>query len=411
MPSTEPGTPAQTWWKTNERILAVCIATFLVMVGQGMTSPILPLYAREFGVSTAMVGLTLTVFALARLLLNLPAGTLADRHGRRLLLICGPLMLSVGMFGSGLAQGIWDLLAWRFVAGAGSALYMTAAQLYILDVSSPEQRARNLAFNSGALLGGVALGPAVGGLLSEVTGLRGPFLIVGGLFVGATVYGWFRLAETKPEVDAPLMGSTEEAELKGSRSFLLPGTRVGFVGVCLVSFCLFSVRAGSRGTLVPLLAIDDFGMSRGALGAALGAAGLVGLALVVPAGAAADRFGRKKIIVPSGFAAVIGLLLIAFAGSPSALVVGLFALAFGTQLTGPAQYAFLADITEPDQRGRALGIYRSAGDVGFLLSPPLLGFLADQTRISTAILVNAAIVAASALFFLVAVKEPKRALT
>jgi len=406
---------AKTWWQTNERILAVCIATFLVMVGQGMTSPILPLYAREFGVSTAMVGLTLTVFALARLLLNLPAGTLADRYGRRLLLVSGPVILSIGMFGSGLAQGIWDLLAWRFVAGAGSALYMTAAQLYILDVSTADQRGRNLALNSGALLGGVALGPAVGGLLSEVTGLRGPFLIVGVLFIAAALYGWFRLAETKPSTDESIMQDIDDhAELSSAsgapRSFLLPGSRIGFVGVCMVSFCLFSVRAGSRGTLVPLLAVDDFGMSRGALGSILGAAGLVGLVLVVPAGKAADRIGRKKIIVPSGFAATTGLLIVAFADSIVGLTLGLFVLAFGTQLTGPAQYAFLADITDPDQRGRALGIYRSAGDVGFLASPPLLGLLADRTSISTTILINAAIVAAAAIFFLLAVKEPERSI-
>ena len=167
--SPERGGTVRTWLRSNERILAICGSTILVMAGQGMTGPILPLFARSFGVSTAVVGLTITVFALARLVLNLPAGAWADRSGRRPLLISGPLILTVGMIGSGLSQTIWQLLVWRFVAGAGSALYMSAAQLYILDISTPDRRGRNLSYNAGALLAGVAIGPVIGGVVAQLT--------------------------------------------------------------------------------------------------------------------------------------------------------------------------------------------------------------------------------------------------
>jgi MFS family permease len=60
------------------------------MAGQGVTGPVLPLFARDFGVATSTVGLTITFFALARLIFNLPAGYMADRFGRRLLLVGGP---------------------------------------------------------------------------------------------------------------------------------------------------------------------------------------------------------------------------------------------------------------------------------------------------------------------------------
>ena len=102
------------------------------MAGQGVVGPVLPLYARDFGVSATMVGLTLTVFALARLILNIPAGLIADRFGRRVLLIGGPILTSIGMFGSGFAGDIWSLLIWRFVAGAGSAFFMSGALILSL---------------------------------------------------------------------------------------------------------------------------------------------------------------------------------------------------------------------------------------------------------------------------------------
>ena len=107
--------------RASQELIILCSTTFLVMAGQGGVSPILPLYAKDFGVSAAMVGLTLTGFAVARLIVNVPAGIIADRFGRRILLVGGPLITSVGMFGSGVADGIWELLVWRFIAGAGSA--------------------------------------------------------------------------------------------------------------------------------------------------------------------------------------------------------------------------------------------------------------------------------------------------
>ena len=117
------------------------------MAGQGVVGPVVPLYARDFGVSASVVGLTLTVFALARLILNVPAGLIADRFGRRVLLIGGPILTSIGMFGSGFANGIGSLLIWRFVAGAGSALYMSGALIYLIDIAPPDRRARYVATN------------------------------------------------------------------------------------------------------------------------------------------------------------------------------------------------------------------------------------------------------------------------
>lgn len=381
------------------------------MIGQGMTGPILPLYARSFGVSTAVIGLTITFFALARLILNIPAGRLADSKGRRLLLISGPVVLAIGMVGSGLAFSIWDLLAWRFVAGAGSALYMSAAQLYILDISPPERRGRNLSYNSAALLAGVALGPAMGGIIAEVTNFRVPFLLVGVFALSAAAYSYFRLEESlaaRPPgdtTDADQADSDNAARTNASTFTHVPS----FVALCAISFAMFSIRAGGRGVLVPLLAIDEFGLSEGELGVILGATSLVGLAMIGFAGQAADRIGRKRTIVPTGVIAAVATLALVVSPTVGWLTASLFLLAFGTAVTGPAQYAFVADITSDHGRGRALGLYRSAGDIGFLSAPPILGWLADQTSIGVALATNAAVVAVATLLMVVLSREPATA--
>jgi MFS family permease len=63
----------------------ISISTVLVIAGQGIVAPILPKFAQDFGASTAMVGLTMTAFALSRMILNVPLGLASDRYGRRIL--------------------------------------------------------------------------------------------------------------------------------------------------------------------------------------------------------------------------------------------------------------------------------------------------------------------------------------
>ncbi len=89
---------------------------------------------------------------MARLLLNLPCGLLADRFGRLPLMVAGPLVMAVGMAGSGLSESFPELLAWRFVTGAGSAMQMSGSQLFVADVSTSSNRAKMLGTNQVVIL-------------------------------------------------------------------------------------------------------------------------------------------------------------------------------------------------------------------------------------------------------------------
>ena len=386
----------------------ICGSTVLVMAGQGVVGPVLPIYADNFGVSTAVVGLTFTAFGLARLVLNIPAGIWADRAGRRVLLVGGPLLTALGMVGSGLAPSIWVLLAWRLVAGAGSALYMTGAQIYLIDIAGDHQRARYIATNQGALLLGVSVGPAVGGLLADSYGLRTPFLVVGAGALLTALYGYLRLPETgtrtRPE-DRP--DPTQRALDRAARRSFIRSPQ--FVAVGLTSFSIFAVRTGFRQTLVPLEAVERFGFTTGGVGLLFTGLGFLGLILIGPAGWAADRFGRKPVIVPNGYLAAVGVLITALAPDPLWFVAGLVVTALGTGVSGPAPAAFVADIAPPTMRGSAMGVYRTWGDLGVVLSPVLSGALADATSIPVAMAANAVVVALASTWFLVRAREPERA--
>jgi MFS family permease len=396
--------------RSNERLMMIMVSTVLVMSGQGVISPVLPLFAKSFGVGATAVGLTLSTFALARLLLNVPLGIVSDRRGRRPLLVAGPLVVGVGMIGSGFSADIAQLLIWRFVAGAGSAMYMTGAQIYLVDISTLENRARIIGTNQGALLLGVSIGPGIGGLLADLFGFRVPFLVVGAAAAVAALYAYLRLPETRPADPAALDASLDEpsnlaAEGAAARPWLAMMTSRDFLAVSCVAASIFLTRAGGRMTLMPLLAAARFDYTAGSLGVVFTAIAIINLAGLAPAALVADRFGRKWAIVPSGL--VIGLAFVLMGGTSSHLLflVSALLLALGTSIIGPAPAAYAADIAPPAFRGLAMGLYRSAGDVGFLLGPVLLGAVADASSIPWALGANAVIVLAATAFFALAARE------
>lgn len=385
-----------------EQLIAICVSTVFVMAGQGVISPVLPLYADSFGVSTAMIGASISAFGLARLITNVPAGILADRRGRRMLLIGGPFVTAAGMLGSGLSTSIWMLLAFRFIAGLGSGLYMTGAQIYLLDIAGPDQTGRFIATNQGALLVGLGFGPALGGLLADAYGLAVPFFVVAGAAFLTAIYGYLRLPETLASSPSE---PTDSSAVTPSRFALLRST--DFLAVGLVSTAIFSIRAGVRQTLVPLQLNQVFDVQVAELGVLFTALGVIGMVLIWPAGWAADRIGRKILIVPTALLVSIGIGIVAFANSLTVFVIGLTIAAVGSSITGPAPAAYVADLVSGDQRGAAMGLYRTFGDLGVVLSPVLSGLLSDAVSIPFAIGVNAAFIGLAGLAFW-AVASPGR---
>jgi MFS family permease len=336
------------------------------------------------------------------MLLNLPAGFLSDRFGRRLLLVGGPVITSLGYFLSGLAGDIWQLLAFRFVAGAGSAMFMTGAMTLITDIATPENRGRMLAYYQGSLLAGVSVGPAIGGITAELAGLRAPFFLVGAL---SGLCALWALREM-PETNRPTTRAAHAERSSGQPSVPLASslrpllTNMGFTLVSLVTFSIFFTRTGARQTILALQGHEEFGLSEGALGGMFAMMAFINLVTIAPAGAWADRYGRKRVIVPSGIVTAGALALFAVTGNVTLFFVAAVLQALGTGILGPAPAAYAADVVPEEARGLGMGLYRTYADVGFVVGPPLLGWIADATdSFAWPLWFNAALVAGSALAF------------
>jgi MFS family permease len=391
--------------RDQEQVVAVSISTMLVMMGQGILGPVLPLFTVELGFGAAAAGAAVGAFALARLLFNVPLGALSDTRGRRLLIVVGPAVVAVGMIGSGLASGLLSLIVWRFIAGLGSSMYMTGSLAYVVDIATPGNRTRLLAVNQAALLVGVAIGPWLGGFVGARFGLRAPFFVVAAAALAAAVYAYLRMPETLPEShtnsdDQPKQVKAE----RGMRSLL----SAPFIAIAFVSFAQFLTRGTSPQALIPLAGAETFSMDVDTIGLLLGAMALMSLLLLPAASTAADRRGRARVIVPSLWIVAASLAVIGSATTVAVFVIGSLVLGFGNAVSGPAPAAYAAEVSSAQSRGLAMGAFRTAGDLGLLIGPPVLGAVADSNGYHWAFWVNSGIVVAAAVILGIATRGQPR---
>ncbi|MDX2272268.1 MAG: MFS transporter [Cyanobacteriota bacterium] len=385
-PPTSPST-SPSWGAIvaeQPALIPLLSIVMLVMMGIGLVSPVLSLYGATFEVGVTLAGMIITVFGIARLLINIPAGSLSQRWGRRPLLVGGLVTLAISSFGAAGTDHFLLLLLWRIGQGMGSGLYITSAMASVADLSSPPTRGRMMALYQGAVSIGTTLGPAFGGWIATHFGLRAPFWVFGLLALLAIVVALTSLPETlspdkrtappSQRVGSDSLGSDS---LNWGSDLRLVFCSPGFLMITLISFGTFFTRTAAKLNLLPLAIYYRFGLGAGTVGLILMAATVINFFTLPFVGSAIDRFGNKLVVLWSSGLCAVSLLLLAWANTllPFCVSMGLFSIATGICI--PATGAYTAEVTPHDRYGPAMGIFRSISDAGFILGPLLVGLIVD----------------------------------
>ncbi|MCC7371243.1 MAG: MFS transporter [Chloroflexi bacterium] len=395
-------------WYAENRILAwICLLIFVNQLGFGAIVPTVPLYARTFDVPLAAIGLTIAAYGLARFLVGLPAGLISDTFGRRYALALGGLITVAGNLLCAIAPSYLPFLLARFIAGFGAGLVITASQIMLADISTPERRGRMMATYSAVFSLAVGFGPLPGGLLADAFGLSAPFWAYAGMGGLAAVLAWFRVPETKYLRTA--MGGVSHADRPSFWSQVrLLAVQRPFLLVCLVGFTAFFARTGALFSLIPVLAQERIGMSPDQLGLALTAMNVAAALLTVPAGTLADRIGRKKMIVPA--TTMTGVSMLLFMVAPSfpgfLLACAAWSLALGLGQSSPE--AYVADSARPGTNASTMSTFRMLSETGYVIGPFILGVIADGWGTNTALLTTAAFAMSVAALFALFAPEKRR---
>jgi MFS transporter, DHA1 family, multidrug resistance protein len=383
----------------HDRILVVMCALIAVnQLGFGGIVPVMALYARSFGVLQSAIGLAIAIYGLARFLVAIPTGQLADRFGRRATLVLGGVVTAVGNLLCAYAPSFPALVAARFIAGAGAAMILVTGVIVLADITTPVHRGRTMAIYQGVFTFAVGVGPLPGGFLAERFGLHAPFLVyaVSGLLAAAVA--WFHIPETRDLRLADSTGAATGLPRFGAQIRILT-RHTGFVLVSLISFTSAVARTGALFNVIPVLAHDRLALTTEHIGLGLALASVVGLALAYPAGVLVDRFGRKVVIVPSTIVSGIALVLFLIAPSYGWFLAGCVAWSVAAGVSGAAPAAYAADVAPPGMNAAAMSAYRMLSDLGYVVGPIALGAITDLFGIESALAGTAALLVAVALLF------------
>jgi MFS family permease len=377
------------------------------MVGQERT--LLPLLATDvFGVTGATAILTfLVAFGATKAIANLAAGALADRFGRKPVLIAGWLIgLPVPLLLILAPDWAWIVVA-NVLLGVNQGLTWSTTVIMKIDLVGPARRGLAMGLNEAAGYGAVALTALATGAIAEQAGLRpAPFLLglaYAGLGLAASTVlvretsGHVAHAEaTRPSTDG----------LSWRAVFIRTTFRDRSLSAACQAGLANNLNDGMAWGLLPLyyaaagLSVAEIGL----LAAAYPAVWAVGQ---VGTGALSDRIGRKPLIVAGMLLQAVAIGVIAAGSTFGVWLVASALLGLGTAMVYPTLLATIADVAEPAWRGSAVGVYRMWRDLGFAVGAIVAGLVAAAAGIAAAIWLVAVVTAGSGIIVLGRMRETR----
>lgn len=351
-------------------ILNLSLVSCFVMLGMSIISPVLPQYALSFSIPLSLTGWAISSFALARVFMDIPAGFLTDRFGKKRIMLTALVMIIMGSLLAGSAGSFAWLIIGRIFEGLGSAMYITSATTWVAQTADVEHRGRYMALHTGLVFVGIALGPALGGYSAAHFGLAAPFYVYAILaFVGsiATI--------TLKEPKESSQSTNTKVRLKDIPMVLSNGP---FMLVNCSVLALFFIRAGFQATLVPLYASINLGLSETNIGMVLTVSAVITALFAFPSGWLSDRFGRKKPIMASLLLSAVAVLLTPLQNGLGSLVGIMAFYGFASGLQGSIA-TWPIDVAPGDKLGTSIGVYRVIGDIGMFLGPLAVTYVAQYT--------------------------------
>ena len=233
--------PRNRWWSLS----VASIATLIVTADTGQLSIALPLIITEFGADLTLASWIALVYALITASLYLPCGRMADLLGIGNLFLAGFILYALSSIAAGLSQSAVQLVIFRALQAAGSALIMANNFALVTALFPPEERGRAMGIAGGAISAiGYTMGPVIGGLLTHGFGWRSNFFVSSVLAVGGFAAARVLLP---PESFTPSVAKgakKEPFDLIGALSF-----------ACCISLILFGLATAQKGGWQSLLVV------------------------------------------------------------------------------------------------------------------------------------------------------------
>ncbi|RDU96898.1 MFS transporter [Trinickia dinghuensis] len=386
-------------WRMN---LAVCVfGSFTTLLSLSMLLPFLPLYVRQLGVTStsAVVQWSGVAFGVTFLGTALTApiwGQLADRYGRKPMLVRAAVGMALVMSTIGLAHNVYELVALRFAAGLIGG-YASASIVMIGTQAPPERSGWALGILSTGVLAGNLVGPLIGGLLPNLIGIRGSFFAAGAMIAVAAVLTIALVREDFSRAPRP------EPMLRRSAMAGVLGGKQGYATLAALFLTAMMVLLSNM-SIEPIITvyIAQLNVSTHRLatvaGIVMACSAFGSMLMAARLGALADRIGGWKVVVGCLIATSLAMI-------PQAFVTHWWQLAALRGVMGMTLAGLLPSITKlvrhtVDERssGKMLGYLQSAQYAGQVVGPLLGGAIGVHFGLRWVFFATAALLLACAAF-------------
>jgi MFS family permease len=378
----------------------------------GLERTVLPLVGtQQFGLSSTTAVLSfIASFGLSKALINVAAGAVADRVGRRRVLMVGWL-LGIPVPVLILVAPSWGwVVAANVLLGANQALCWSMTVNMKIDLVGPARRGLALGLNESAGYAAVGLATLAAAAAAAAYGLRsGPF----GLGIGIPIVGLALTVLLVRDTSGHVAAETEQ--LGGPQSPPPPRSGLGnilaFVSwrdrdlfACSQAGLVNNLNDGMAWGLFPIF-LSRAGLTLGAIALITAAYPLSWGVLQLGTGSLSDRLGRKPLIVAGMAVQGVALLAMVKVQGEGLWLAAAIALGLGTALVYPTLLAAVSDVAHPSWRASAVGVYRMWRDLGYVVGALAAGLIADVAGIPAAITAVALVTLASALLTLLRLRE------
>ncbi|MBE9010085.1 MFS transporter [Pseudanabaenaceae cyanobacterium LEGE 13415] len=351
--------------QTKQNLGVLFTAGLLFWASLASLLPILPLYVKSIGAPDDQLGIVMGSFAIGLLLFRPQAGKMADQQGRKIVLLIGISVATLAPVCHLLTQSIPILMIVRAFHGISIAAFTTAYSSLVVDIAPPENRGELIGYMSLVNPIGMALGPAIGGYLQELTTYAPVFVMSSLLGMISMTCAMF--------VKAPAV--KHQSQERSSENVFWRLLLSDRIRIPTLTMLLVGIAFGAIATFVPLhIKESNIGLNSGLF---YTAAAITSFITRFVSGKASDRYGRGRFISIGLLSYAIALIVLSVANSaPWFLLAGaLEGLGGGTFL--PIMIALVADRCQPHERGRIFGLFVGGFDLGIAIAGPILGSVAN----------------------------------
>lgn len=380
--------------KANWRQFALLILVNAFVGGMvGIERTVVPLIgSQEFGIaSTTLLVSFIVSFGVVKAFANLISGQMADRWGRKRVLIAGWLFgLPVPFMIIGAPNWEWVIAA-NALLGISQGLAWSMTVIMKVDLVGPKARGLAVGLNEFAGYLAVGLTAFATGYLASQYGLRPiPIYLGVGYAIAGTVLSVFLVRDTREHVQLEMKDDPRQAGISFREVFALTTFRDKNLFAACQAGLVNNLNDGMSWGIFPLF-FSAFGLGIERIGVLKAVYPAVWGLLQIGTGPLSDRWGRKGLIVAGMWVQAAALVLTAFSGKFGWWLVASALLGVGTAMVYPSLIAAVSDASRPAWRARSLSVYRFWRDLGYAVGALSAGLIADRFGFQWAIVSVAAL--------------------